>query len=80
MSAETDLRDRLIAERENARTAAEALAAVGRYEWFRTQYAAGARTVAELTCPPTLTTCPPRRTCHVAVRSPDEAAPLPPGC
>ena len=51
MSAETDLRTRLIAERDNSQNDAEVLAALSRFEWYRTRYDAGDRTVAKLTCP-----------------------------
>ena len=51
MSTASELRDRLIAERQNARTADEAVSAVTRIEWFNRQNADGVRDVAKLTCP-----------------------------
>ena len=45
------LRGRLIAERESAFTADEAVSAVTRIEWFNRQHAAGVRDVTKLTCP-----------------------------
>ena len=59
MSDVDALRDRLIAERLTARTAAEILAAVARVEYYNRQYNAGARTVDALTCSPALAALTP---------------------
>ena len=51
MSDVDALPDRLIAKRKNVWIGAGALPAVARVEYYNRKYAAGARTVAELTCP-----------------------------
>ncbi|MDE2768573.1 MAG: hypothetical protein OXI70_10850 [Chloroflexota bacterium] len=45
------MRNRLISDRKNALSDAKIVAAESRYHWYRTQFAAGKRDVADLTCP-----------------------------